>query len=62
MTDADEFRLQTLSGYSRKLHKPLDEFLKNKELFIENKEEDGIDGLLDLSKEEDDLLAFVNSL
>lgn len=57
VTDADEFRLATLSGYSRKLHKPYDAYLKEKELF--NKQEDDSD--MDTT-EEDDLLAFVNSL
>ncbi len=57
VTDADEFRLATLSGYSRKLHLPYNEYLNNKELFVE-KEEDKIDNVND----EDDLLAFVNSL
>lgn len=55
VTDADEFRLATLSGYSRKLHKPYDQYLKEKELFTENKEENN-------ESDEDDLLAFVNSL
>ncbi len=57
VTDADEFRLAILSGYSRKLHLPYNEYLNNKELFVE-KEEDKIDNVDD----EDDLLAFVNSL
>lgn len=56
VTDADEFRLATLSGYSRKLHRPYDQYLKNKELFLKNGSEDEADS------EEDDLLAFVNSL
>lgn len=55
VTDADEFRLATLSGYSRKLHKPYDQYLKEKELFTKNKEENN-------ESDEDDLLAFVNSL
>ena len=54
VTDADEFRLQNLCGYSRKLHKPLDKFLKDKELFKEQETDENDD--------EDDLLAFVNSL
>lgn len=56
VTDADEFRLATLSGYSRKLHKPYDQYLKNKELFLKDSSEEEADN------EEDDLLAFVNSL
>lgn len=56
VTDADAFRLATLSNYSRTLHKPYDEYLKNKEIFENNtkdKEE---------SQEEQDLLDFLNSL
>lgn len=59
VTDADEFRLQNLSGYSRKLHKPFDEYLKEKELFIDDK---NIEGNENESSEEDDLLDFINSL
>ena len=58
VTPGDEFRLFNLSGYSRKLHKPLDEYLKNKEMFLN--EENGDESIT--SSEEDDLLAFVNSL
>lgn len=58
VTPGDEFRLFNLSGYSRKLHKPLDEYLKNKEMFLN--EENGDKSIT--SSEEDDLLAFVNSL
>lgn len=58
VTDADEFRLATLSGYSRQKHKPYDAYLKEKELF--NKQED--DNSDTDTTEEDDLLAFVNSL
>lgn len=58
VTDADEFRLATLSGYSRLKHKPYDLYLKEKELFIdEDKQTDSDD-----TSEEDDLLAFINSL
>ena len=57
VTQADEFRLFNLSGYSRKLHKPLDEYLKNKELFLKEENADDV-----ASSDEDDLLAFVNSL
>ena len=59
VTDADEFRLATLSGYSRKLHKPYDLYLKEKELFVDDNMQtnsDSNDG------EEEDLLAFINSL
>lgn len=59
VTDADEFRLQNLSGYSRKLHKPLDAYLKEKELFTN---EDNIADAESESSEKNDLLAFVNSL
>lgn len=58
VTDADEFRLQTLSGYSRKLHKPLDKYLTEKELFTKKDEENSSNN----DDDEDDLLAFVNSL
>lgn len=57
VTDADEFRLATLSGYSRKLHKPYDAYLKERELFNKQEDENDID-----ATDEDDLLAFVNSL
>ena len=56
VTDADAFRLATLSGYSRQLHKPYDEYLRNKEVFdnkIKNEEE---------NREEQDLLDFLSSL
>ena len=43
VTDADEFRLQNLCGYSRKLHKPLDKFLKDKELFKEQEADENDD-------------------
>lgn len=59
VTDADEFRLQNLSGYSRKLHKPLDEYLKEKELFIDD---ENIEDTESESDEEDDLLKFINML
>lgn len=58
VTDADEFRLATLSGYSRKLHKPYDAYLKKKEIF--NKQEDDTENTD--ADEDEDLLAFVNSL
>lgn len=53
VTDSDAFRLQNLSGYSRKLHKPLDEYLSKKEMFLKSEEE---------KSEEDDLIDFINSL
>lgn len=53
VTPADEYRLNILSGYSRKVHKPLDEYLKNKEMFEDK--ENNID-------EDDELLDFINSL
>ena len=52
VTDSDAFRLATLSGYSRKLHKPYDEYLKEREMF-EDKSDEEID---------DDLESFLNSL
>lgn len=58
VTDADEFRLNLLSGYSRKLHKPLDAYLKEKELFNKSETNDESED----TTEEDDLLAFVSSL
>ena len=58
VTDADEYRLQILSGYSRKLHKPLDQYLKDKELF--NGEDTSNSANSD--NDEEDLLSFVNSL
>lgn len=57
VTDADEYRLSCLSGYSRAKHKPYDVYLKDKELFTEKDEQNDTD-----TTEEDDLLAFVNSL
>ena len=57
VTDADEYRLSCLSGYSRTKHKPYDVYLKDKELFTEKDEQNDTD-----TTEEDDLLAFVNSL
>lgn len=59
VTDTDEFRLQNLSGYSRRLHKPLDAYLKEKELFTNDENAEDSE---DESSEEDDLLAFINSL
>lgn len=51
VTSADEYRLFNLSGYSRKLHRPLDEYLKNKELFVGGSNE-----------EDDELIELLNSL
>ena len=34
VTDKDEYRLNVLGGYSRRLHKPLDEYLKQKDVFL----------------------------
>ena len=59
VTDADEFRLQNLSGYSRKLHKPLDTYLKEKELFTNDENMEDVESK---PNKEEDLLAFVNSL
>lgn len=58
VTDADEFRLATLSGYSRLKHKPYDLYLKENELFVDEDKQ----SYSDSNDEEDDLLAFVNSL
>ena len=56
VTDADEYRLSCLSGFSRKLHKPYNEYLKQKEMFENKENDDSIDN------DEEDLLAFINSL
>lgn len=61
VTDADAFRLATLSSYSRKLHKPYDVYLKEQEMFKMNTE-DGFDEIEKNSAEEDDLLSFLDSL
>lgn len=58
VTDDDEFRLVNLSGYSRRLHKPLDEYLKNKELFVDDDKQT----VSEDTNEDNDLLAFINSL
>lgn len=58
VTDADAYRLATLSGYSRKLHLPYDVYLKEKEMFQNNTDEDDNDD----SSNEEDLLAFLDSL
>lgn len=50
VTDKNEYFLAVLSGYSRELHKPFDEYLKIKEMFnSENNDPD--DDLLDLLNE-----------
>lgn len=51
VTTGDEYRLYNLSGYSRRLHKPWDEYLKNKEMFVE-----------DSSEEDTELMELLNSL
>lgn len=52
VTKEDSYRLSNLSGYSRKLHKPYDEYLKDLEMFKENKcenvEEDDLSWLGEL--------------
>lgn len=61
VTDADAFRLATLSGYSRKLHKPYDVYLKEQEMFKMNTG-DGFDEIENNGEEDDDLLSFLDSL
>lgn len=58
--DADAYRLATLSGYSRKLHKPYDTYLKEQEMFQNNTDDEDDD--IESSNEEDDLLSFLDSL
>lgn len=60
VTDEDAFRLATLSGYSRALHKPYDAYLKDQDMFKNNTDED-LDNI-ENNTEEDDLLSFLNSL
>ena len=64
VTDADAFRLATLSGYSRALHKPYDTYLKEQEMFLNNEknESDTSNEEDNNSAEDDDLLEFLNSL
>ena len=64
VTDADAFRLATLSGYSRSLHKPYDAYLKEQELFLNNErdEDDASNTKNNNSSEDDDLLEFLKSL
>lgn len=54
VTDADAFRLATLSNYSRYKHKPYDEYLKNQEMFETKNKED--------EQYEQDLLDFLQNL
>lgn len=56
VTDADAFRLATLSSYSRKLHKPYDVYLKEQEMFNKSEESN------DTQNDEEDLLSFLDSL
>lgn len=60
VTDADAYRLATLSSYSRKLHKLYDVYLKEQEMF-QNKSEDKSNDELE-NKGESDLIAFLDSL
>lgn len=60
VTDADAFRLATLSSYSRKLHKPYDAYLKEQEMFQNNTDDENDD--IESSNDEDDLLSFLDSL
>ena len=60
VTDADAYRLATLSSYSRKLHKPYDAYLKEQEMFLNNTDDEDDD--IESSNEEDDLLSFLDSL
>lgn len=60
VTDEDAFRLATLSGYSRALHKPYDAYLKDQDMFKNNTDED-LDNI-ENNTEEEDLLSFLNSL
>ena len=60
VTDADAYRLATLSSYSRKLHKPYDAYLKEQEMFQKNTDDEDDD--IESSNEEDDLLSFLDSL
>ena len=57
VTDADAYRLATLSSYSSKLHKPYDVYLKEQEMFENQSEEKN-----ESCDEEDDLLSFLDSL
>lgn len=60
ITDEDAFRLATLSGYSRLLHKPYDVYLKEQDMFKNNTDDEDDD--IESSNDEDDLLSFLDSL
>ena len=62
VTDADAYRLATLSGYSRKLHKPYDAYLKEQEMFQNNTDDKENDNSDNFSNNDDDLLSFLDSL
>lgn len=62
VTDADAYRLATLSGYSRKLHKPYDAYLKEQEMFQNNTDDEEDDNSSNSSNDDDDLLSFLDSL
>lgn len=62
VTDADAYRLATLSGYSRKLHKPYDAYLKEQEMFQNITDDEEDDNNTNSSNEDDDLLSFLDSL
>lgn len=53
VTDADAFRIGVLSGYSRSLHLPYDQYMKEKEMFLKKDEEES---------EDDDLAEFLSNL
>ena len=61
VTDADAYRLATLSSYSRKLHKPYDAYLKEQEMFQNNTDNEE-DNKSSSSGRDDDLLVFLDSL
>lgn len=48
ISDKDSYFFANLSGYSRKLHKPYDEYLKNKDMFKDEVEEDDNEWLKEL--------------
>ena len=56
VTDKDSYRLAVLSGYSRKLHKPYNEYLKSKEMFENKGNED------DTDKTDEELMNWLNEL
>lgn len=59
VTDADSYRLANLSGYSRKLHKPYDAYLKEQDMFKNESEDEDFDNK---TTDDADLLDFLNSL